>query len=352
MPQPLGLAHHPDWTCPSWFLRAFEAELARALAPDDEARLDAAWRAAQEQVRALVLRPAKRVRPWLVFAGHALVGGASPPPAGLWRFAAGVEALHAFMLVHDDVADRSDLRRGGPTLHRSLARFGPGDDLAIVAGDHLFARAMELMLSSGLPGGAAAARRYLEVCRHTAAGQFLDLSLPARPLEELTPFDAIQVADLKTAKYSFAAPLACGARLAGAPPRLVRQLERAGRLAGLAFQLRDDLIGLQGDPAATGKSADGDLASGKRTFPLLVAYRRADAEERWILDRLGAPGAEPQWIPVAREIVVRRGGVATTERAIARATAAAGRILAALPAPRSALDAFSGALHRLARRAA
>jgi geranylgeranyl diphosphate synthase type I len=333
------------------FADALERELRAALDPRDEARIDPAWSVLRELVAEFALRPAKRVRPWLVTMGYALGGGSQPPPRGLLRFAAAVELLHTFMLVHDDVADRSDLRRGGPTLHRALAPFGPGGDLAVVAGDHLFARALELMLESELPGAVRAARYYLGVCRHTAAGQFLDLALPHRPLPDVTAFDALKVAHLKTARYSFAAPLGCGALLAGARPPVVESVERAGRLAGLAFQLRDDLIGLFGDERDSGKTADADLASGKRTFPLLVAWRRADVAERRDLEALG-PGAPPQLVSRAREIVRRRGGEAATERAIRRATRGAHRALASLPAPRPAVESFSAALARLARRTA
>ncbi len=340
----------PDLAPGGVFALRFDAALARLLPSPDERRLDATWSAVQDRVLELTLRPAKRVRPWLVFAGHALGGGPSTPPEALWSFAAGVEALHTFMLIHDDVADRSSLRRGGPSLHLSLETHGPGADLAVVAGDHLFARAIELMLGSGLPGAAGATRFYLEICRHTAVGQFLDLSLPHRPLSELTPFDALKVAHLKTAKYSFAAPLACGALLAGAPQELVSALERAGRLAGLAFQLRDDLIGLEGDMAVAGKPC-GDLAEGKRTFPLLLSYRRATEDERAILDALG-PGASRGLVGRAAEIVRRHGGPRITERAIARATRAARRVLASVPAPRSALASFLAVLDGLARRAA
>jgi geranylgeranyl diphosphate synthase type I len=332
------------------FAQEVERELARALVLGDEARLDSAWAAARERVTEFALRPAKRLRPWLLVAGHALAGQPVRRGRGLWRFAAGVELLHTFMLVHDDVADRSALRRGGPALHVGLAPFGPGADLAVVAGDHLFARAIELMLESGLSGAARAARYYLGVCRHTAAGQFLDLTLPHRPLADATPFDALAVAHLKTARYSFAAPLACGAILGRGSPPLVQALERAGRLAGLAFQLRDDLLGLAGDPRETGKPT-GDLAEGKRTFPLLVAYRRASADERRALEALG-PSSSPSEVARAREVVRARGGVEATERAIERATRAAQRALDALDAPATALSTFRAVLGSLARRAA
>ena len=323
-----------------------ERLLAELMRPEDEARLGDTWRSAQAQVRALALRPAKRLRPRLLQLGFELVR-AEPPPEALWRFAAGLELLHTFMLVHDDVADRSELRRGGPTLQRLLRAHGPGDELAVVAGDHLFARALELMLSTGLTAAPAATHYYLGICRHTAVGQYLDLSFSARPLHAVSTLEALRVADLKTAKYSFGAPLACGGLLAGAPARFNAALERVGRFAGLAFQLRDDLLGLFGDEALVGKPGSADLTCGKRTLPVIAAYRRASPAERALLDRLG-PRSSREDCARAQELIRARGGIAVTERAIARTRSAALRGLVVLAPPGPTLEALEALICRLA----
>ena len=101
-----------------------------------------------------------------------------------------------------------------------------GEDLAVVMGDHLFARAIEVMLASGAPGAAEVTTWFLSVCRHTAVGQFLDLQLAAAPLQDVTLFQTLKVAHLKTARYGFVAPLVCGARLAGADEATLEALER------------------------------------------------------------------------------------------------------------------------------
>src|SRR5690606_28810786 len=106
-------------------------------------------------------------------------------PPSLWTFAAGIELLHTFMLIHDDVADRATLRRNAPALHLQLGAGRAGEDLAVVAGDYLFARAIELMLGCGATHAALATRYYLQVCRDTAAGQALDLQLARVPLREV-----------------------------------------------------------------------------------------------------------------------------------------------------------------------
>lgn len=327
----------------------FEQFLAARLRPADEARLDPAWQQVQRLIRELALRPAKRLRPRLLRLGYDVAGVTEAPSEALNHFGAGLEVLHTFLLIHDDVADRSPLRRGGPTLHRTLDRFGAGEDLAVVAGNHLFALAIELLLTTPMPEAAAATLYYLGICRHTAAGQYLDLVFSKKPLSEMTPFDALKVAHLKTANYSFAAPLACGAMLARAPRSLAASLERVGRLGGLAYQLRDDLLGIVGDPAVSGKPDDGDLAEGKRTFPLLVAYRNASAAEREVLDALGS-GVDPALVDRARDIISSNGGVTATERAIERHTRAALRAIRLLPASLERTEGLTRLVTQLATR--
>src|SRR6185312_1095173 len=110
------------------------------------------------------------------------------------RFAAAVELLHTFLLVHDDVADRAETRRGAAALHCILAHGRKGEQLAVVAGDHLFACAVEAMLASGLPGAPAATAFYLGVCRETAVGQYLDLEVTRAPLGSVTLFQTMRIA--------------------------------------------------------------------------------------------------------------------------------------------------------------
>ena len=320
-----------------------DEHLRSLLASPDEDRLDPRWAWALEETRAFALRPAKRLRPALAIVGWSLARDDEPPPESVWRFAAAIELLHTFLLVHDDVADRAALRRGGPTLHLRLGGEPHGADLAVVMGDHLFSRAVEAMLECDGPGVVGAVRYYLGVCRVTAAGQFLDLELSGAALGEVTLFQTLKVAMLKTARYGFAAPLVVGARLGGADDRLLAALERAGRQIGLAFQLRDDLLGLFGAPETTGKAA-GDWVAGKPTFPVIAAYARAPAAVREELEGLWRDRAHDAAACLrARELIEAHGGRAAAERAVARASRAASRSVHALPgsaAPRGLLDAL------------
>jgi geranylgeranyl diphosphate synthase, type I len=303
-----------------------EQRLRDVLVDLDEAQIDPDWSQAQSLVTQLMLRPAKRLRPQLLWAGYRVGGGQVPAPDGLWAFATGLEVLHTFMLVHDDVADQADTRRGGPALHRALGQGRLGENLAVVVGDHLFVRAVEMLFDAPMPQARAAGAHYLRICRRTAVGQYLDLALAARRWRDVTPFDALKVAELKTAEYSVSAPLTCGAMLAGAEAPIVEMLQKVGRLSGVAFQLWDDLNGLFGNPTVTGKPVDCDLREGKKSFPLLLAHRRASPRERVRIESLNHSSSVDE-IQEVRDIVRRRGGLTGTQRAIDRTLEAARQVL-------------------------
>jgi geranylgeranyl diphosphate synthase type I len=307
------------------------------------------------ELRAYSLRPAKRVRPTLLVAGWALAGGdvTRGVPQAVVDFAAGLELLHTFMLVHDDVADHAATRRGGPTLHRVLAQGRAGEDLAVVAGDHLFARAVEVMLSTGLPNSAKAAQYLMAICRHTAAGQYLDVDLSRAPLDEVTLFQALKVATLKTAKYGFVAPLVAGAMLGGASQALLDALDRVGRQVGLAFQLKDDLIGLFGDDRVAGKDGGGDFFEGKRTFPVIAAWTRAHGQGRAELERLwNLETRTPADLAQARALVMAWGGRVATQRVVDRLTRGARKSLESLPSGHGTREVLDALMARMARRVA
>jgi len=336
----------------SSFQHQLSTELAQLLELPDEQAIDVRWAKAMGTLRAYALRPAKRVRPALLLLGWAMAARAplDAVPEEARRFAAALELLHTFMLIHDDVADRALTRRGGPALHHLLADHG--DDLAIVLGDHLYSRAIEVMLTSGAPRATQATRYMLGICRHTAAGQYLDLDLARLPLGEVSLFQTLKVAQLKTAKYGFVAPLVAGAMLGGGGDELLSSLERVGRAAGMAFQLRDDVLGLYGNDQLTGKDGGADFFEGKRTFPVIAAWTRASAEGR---ERLEALWQSPttrslETLAQGRAEVELRGGRAATERVIERMTRAARKSLEALPADHGVRDVLDGLLTQMVRR--
>lgn len=329
-----------------------EQGLADLLALPDELGIDPRWSTALAEVRAFAARPAKRLRPALVVLGWGASRGLADVPDPVWRLAASLELLHTFLLIHDDVADAAATRRGGPALHHRLAPGRRGEDLAIVVGDHLFARAMEAMLECPLPQAPAVARYWLGVCRTTAAGQFLDLAFARTPLAEVTLFHTLRVGLLKTARYGFVAPLVGGARLAGADAAVLRGLERVGRQVGIAFQIRDDVLGLFGEPAQTGKPVLDDLVAGKPTYPIVAAYSRAPEAVRRELDALWGSGlCDTDGRARLLALVEAYGGRTAAERAVVHASRAAARTLRALPVDPTVRALLDDVIGMLAARA-
>src|SRR5215469_4907376 len=246
-----------------------------------------------------LLAGGKRLRPAFCYWGWRGAGGPDCPE--IINAAAALELLHAGALIHDDLMDASDTRRGQPSLHRqfearhaargwygSAEAFGMG--MAILLGDLLICWTDEMFHASGLPGDALRrGRPVLDQMRtEVFAGQYLDLLGQAAGDE--TVAGALRVVELKTAKYTIERPLHLGAALAGAGPDLAgpRGPGSGGALAGdggtaggdgslaaaytayglplgIAFQLRDDILGVFGDPAQTGKPAGDDVREGKRT---------------------------------------------------------------------------------------
>ncbi|SDI17431.1 geranylgeranyl diphosphate synthase, type I [Actinokineospora alba] len=235
-----------------------------------------------ERLRDLFAAGGKRIRPHLCVCGWRAVRDDPPPPA-LWRVAASLELFHAFALVHDDVMDRSELRRGRPTAHRAFAaRHGHrpdadafGTDAAILLGDLALGWSFEILHSPDLaPEQRDRVWPILNSLRsETLVGQYLDLSSAGQEVDGHET--AWRIVRLKTTKYTFERPLQLGAVLAGADGDQVRVLSDYAVPLGDAFQLRDDLLGVFGDPRQTGKGALDDLRSGKNTVLVATAHDRA-----------------------------------------------------------------------------
>ncbi|HEX4189784.1 MAG TPA: polyprenyl synthetase family protein [Marmoricola sp.] len=242
----------------------------------------------------------KRFRASFCWWGHLAV--AEPEDAAaLLRACASLELLHASALVHDDYMDASDVRRGRPATHRAFealhrdrgwsagaAQYGAS--AAILLGDLLLSWSDEMLRTCGLPADRVLdALGFFDLTRtEVVAGQFLDVSAQARGAGDVET--AMRVVRYKSAKYSIERPLHIGAALAGASAGVIDELSRFGLPLGEAFQLRDDLLGVFGDPAVTGKPAGDDLVEGKRTVLIALALDGLDAVERKHLDSsLGRP---------------------------------------------------------------
>jgi geranylgeranyl diphosphate synthase type I len=277
------------------FLDERGAELA-PLGPDAGRLIDEARTA---------VRGGKRFRAAFCHWGHRAVRPSVADDPGrslaLARACASLEMLHASALVHDDYMDASDTRRGRPATHRAFeaehraagwrgdpAQYGAA--AAILLGDLLLGWAEDMLRRSGFaPDEVATGIALFEACRNEViAGQFLDVSVQARGRADVET--AMTVLRYKSAKYSIERPLHIGAGLAGATPEQIAQLTRFGLPLGEAFQLRDDLLGVFGDPAQTGKPAGDDLVEGKRTVLVALALDAAPPAAAARLDEsLGTP---------------------------------------------------------------
>lgn len=293
-------------------------------------------------LRQFVLGNGKRIRPLFCYLGWLAAGGADCEEIAM--AAASLELFHAFALMHDDIMDESELRRGHPTLHRSLSDLhltegwrGRSDqfgvNVAILCGDLCFSYSDELLNQSGLPSERIlAARDVLQQMRtEVMVGQSLDLLYQAAGtnLE-----GALTVVKLKAARYTVERPLQIGGILAGAGDDLLRAYSAFAIPLGEAFQLRDDVLGVFGDPAVTGKPAADDLRGGKPTVMMTIAIERATSEQADHIVRLhGNPALDDAGEALLREVITVSGARETVECMIRdrRAKALAG--LAATPMP-------------------
>ena len=247
-----------------------------------------------------VLRGGKRLRPRLCLASYRILTDRyEPPPRAVALASASLEVFHAFMLVHDDLIDGSVIRRNRPTLHEAvrLDADRPDDplerkracDLGLIAGDLLFALGLRLLGRSGLDDASLgrANRLVADMLFETGLGEALDVLYDGCPLEHLTEEQLIESYVRKTSRYSVAGPLVLGATIAGAPPQVVRALDRFGDLLGFGFQVQNDLDALAEDPEYGDQP---DLDGGKRTYVIWAAYQRLGDRGRLALtEAMGQP---------------------------------------------------------------
>ena len=273
-----------------------------------------------DALRDLVLAGGKRLRP--AFCHWAFVGaGGDPSDARVVDLGAALELLHTFALVHDDVMDNADTRRGAAAIHTAAIsshqdqawrgearRFGEG--VAILVGDFAFVYADQL--ASVLEP--AARRLYDELRIELCVGQYLDLAATASG--ERDPAVARRIEWYKSGKYTVERPLHLGAALAGRADELAAPLSAFGLPLGEAFQMRDDLLSVFGDPARTGKPVGDDLREGKLTPLVAATAARANGAGLRLLERIGTPELTEPDVVDLQAVMVECGAVAEVEAAI------------------------------------
>ncbi len=290
------------------------------------------------------LNGGKRLRPAFAYWGWRAVATEEPTSEVLLLFSA-LELLHACALVHDDVIDDSSTRRGRPTAHVHFAalhrdrhwrgsseRFGIS--AAILLGDLALAWADDIVFRVDLPPEARrrVQRVWAEIRTEVLGGQYLDIVAEASAAESIA--SAMNVDIFKTACYTVSRPLQLGVAAAADRPDVHDVFSRFGTDLGVAFQLRDDVLGVFGDPAVTGKPSGDDLRSGKRTVLLAEAVELADKSDPLAASRLrssiGAQLTDAQ-VEELRDVIESVGALAAAEQRIAALTQRALDTLAAAP---------------------
>jgi geranylgeranyl diphosphate synthase, type I len=301
-----------------------------------------------------VLNGGKRLRPAFAYWGWRAVAGDEPDSEVLLLFSA-LELLHACALVHDDVIDDSSTRRGNPTthvrfasLHRergwrgSAERFGMS--AAILLGDLALAWADDIVSGVELPPDAhrRVRRVWTEIRTEVLGGQYLDIVAEAGAAESIA--SAMNVNTFKTACYTVARPLQLGVAAAADRPEVQAAFGQFGTDLGVAFQLRDDVLGVFGDPAVTGKPSGDDLRSGKRTVLLAEAVELAEksdpAAAALLRSSIGAELTDAQ-VNELRGVIESVGALAAAEQRIAALTGRALETLAAAPVSAAAKAGLS-----------
>ncbi len=295
-----------------------------------------------------MLRGGKRLRPAFCYWGFVGAGGQVGDP--IIKAAAALELLQASALIHDDVMDNSDTRRGAPAVHRRFAALhgeqqwngAPesfGAAAAILIGDLALVWTDAMLFDSGFEDKALRrAKPVFDAMRaELMAGQFLDVLEQSRGGGSVQR--ALRVMRFKTTAYTIERPLHLGAALAGAESAVLEAYTAFGVPLGEAFQLRDDVLGVFGDTTLTGKPAGDDVREGKRTILIALAQERGNSSQRSLLERqLGNPELDAVGLTQVQEVLRDSGALAEVELRIARNREAA---LSALQLPQLAGDAVT-----------
>jgi geranylgeranyl diphosphate synthase type I len=307
----------------------------------------------QRAVYSYIERPAKRLRPGILLFCCGAVGGVEEQAI---LAAASVEIYHTWTLVHDDIIDNDAKRRGFPTIHEEFRIQGLnwgyserealelGRSIAILTGDLQHAWSVRLLLDSlelGVPAPVICDLVQLltaGVTNRLLEGEALDLLFAREKIPELSEAAVLNMLELKTGvlyEYAAMAGAAIGLQQNVAGNSMIQSLGKFARLAGLAFQLYDDILGITGDEQLLGKPVGSDIREGKRTTIVLHAFHNAGTEERqFLLNKLGSPDLSEKEIARIRQILIEYNGVEHTRGLAERYITEAIQELAALPESR------------------
>lgn len=290
-------------------------------------QLDPSYVRLWESLRTVKNAGGKRMRPYMVLlACHAFKGELTDQVIAV---AAAQELLHISLLIHDDIMDGSEMRHGEKNItgiyHDTYSEYLSGSDAimhhaegaAILGGDLLLAAAQDLLSASlsGLTQAKAVQSLFYQAIFTVAGGQLLDMESSIYPIDQVDP---LKIARYKTAGYSFITPLCIGALLASAPEDKIQTLRSFGEQLGIAFQLKDDLLGVFGNEHTIGKPTDRDLIEGVKTLLIQEFLQHADTEQKQVFTTtFGKADATPEAIETLRQAITKSGAKKIVEDKIA-----------------------------------
>lgn len=268
-------------------------------------------------------RSGKRIRPVLVVFGYKACGGENEKE--ILKASIAIELIHAYLLIHDDIMDKSETRRGRPAFHKEyenlfLKKYGKGKEwqavsAAVIGGDIIEAFAAQAIAETDFDSEKKSGfmTKLNEINANTGYGQLLDMELEMK--ENASEEEVETVHLLKTAKYTIEGPLLLGAILAGASKEQLEELSRYAIPVGKAFQMQDDILGLFGSEKKTGKPVDSDIKEGKKTHLVLNAMKKAGEEEKRVIsEALGNQNLTKEEFEKAREIIKNMGALDYTRK--------------------------------------
>lgn len=274
-----------------------------------------------------VIHDGKRLRPMLFYHGYRCSGGRNED--AILDAALSIELVHSYLLIHDDVIDEDELRRGQPTVHRhwelTYQKKRPdqaqhlGQAFAIVLGDLLAAYGYEALTRSRFPDEQKirALSKLNAILSDVVAGQTLDTLWSLK--KNVSQNDILSVFKYKTARYTLEGPLHLGALLAGASKNLLGRLSKIALPLGIAFQIHDDIIDLFGAEKAKGRPIGSDLKAGKQTLLVWYARKHASPAQRHMLkETLGNRLLGKEMLEIIKEVIVKTGALAYAQKVIVR----------------------------------
>lgn len=256
------------------------------------------------------LRGGKRIRPILLIEAYKLVGGKDIDQ--IMKASLSMELLEDFLLIHDDIIDRDEIRRGGPSFHKMAEELTGnshfGLSTAIIGGDMLSALAIQPILKTNLKNKERAISEFIHAELSCFYGELLDIMLEKE--DDTKEEDFFKMIDLKTASYTTIAPLVIGAILGEANDEQIETLRTYGKLLGQAFQITDDILGVFGDEKRLGKPVDSDIKEGKKTLLIIYALNNVkDEDKNFLKSCLGNSALAPEDLIKVREVLKSSGAL-------------------------------------------